>query len=238
MATAIMAGGSRATAQTADFEPPPDLVGGTRAEQVLLFAGFDLWRNSLAGYGGLQWAATDLNQDGFIVRLFASDGSERYRAPAFTYTTDILRASLLAGWRVKHGEFELKLFGGPDFDYRALTPDVIGAPLRGLNIGARFAVETWAQPTPELMLASSFHVTTIGSGYAARVAAGWRLFDQFWVGPELLGSSDDISRQTKFGVHLTGLRLADLEWSAAAGYVRDSYDRSGPYLRIGVLTRP
>ncbi|KIZ46988.1 MULTISPECIES: cellulose biosynthesis protein BcsS [Rhodopseudomonas] len=239
MAAAIMAHGEDALAQTAPTAPPPvdHLSGGARPERLLLFGGFDLWRNSLAGYGGLQWSASDLDSDGFIVRMFASDGIEHYRTPTVDYATNIVRASLLPGWRFKRGAFELKLFAGLDLEHHHLTPDVIDAPLRGTTIGARLAAEIWAQPIPELMLASSFYVTTIGHGYGARVAAGWRLYDRFWVGPELCGAADELSRQTKIGVHLTGLRIGQSEWSAAAGYVDDSYHRSGPYLRIGVLTR-
>ncbi|WP_296511554.1 cellulose biosynthesis protein BcsS [Rhodopseudomonas sp.] len=239
MATAIVASGSFSIAQTAAIDPPPvdDLSGGTRPEQLLLFGGFDLWRNSLAGYGGLQWAASDLNSDGFIVRLLIADSAERYRTPTTTFTTNIFRASLLPGWRFKRGEFEIKLFAGLDLEHQKPMPDVVGARPRGMTPGLRVAAETWLEPVPEIMLATSFYVTTIGSGYGARGAAGWRLCDRFWIGPELSGSADEFSRQTKVGVHLTGLRIAELEWSVAAGYLNDSYHRSGLYARIGVLTR-
>ena len=41
----------------------------------------------------------------------------------------------------------------------------------------------------------------------------------------------------EIGAHLTGFRFDALEWSAAVGYVTDSYHRGGVYGRIGVLTR-
>jgi len=238
MAAAIMASGSDAMAQTAAIEAPDDdLSGGARAEQLLLFGGFDLWRNSLSGYGGLQWAASDLNSDGFIVRLFASDGIDRYRTRTATFITDTFRASLLPGWRFKRGAFEFKLFAGLDLEQQTPTPASGAAWLRGITPGLRVAAETWLEPVPEIMLATSFYVTTIGTGYGARGAAGWRLFDQAWIGPELCGSADQFSRQTRLGVHLTGLRIAELEWSVAAGYLADSHHRSGVYARIGMLTR-
>jgi hypothetical protein len=63
------------------------------------------------------------------------------------------------------------------------------------------------------------------------------MFDQFWAGPEISASSDAFSQQVRIGAHLTGFRFDALEWSAAVGYVTDSYRRSGIYGRIGVLTR-
>jgi hypothetical protein len=90
---------------------------------------------------------------------------------------------------------------------------------------------------PELMLTSALSASTNAASYSARAAAGWRMLDQVWAGPEISASSDALSRQARLGAHLTGLRLSALEWSVAAGYVRDSFHRGGIYGRIGVLTR-
>ena len=87
------------------------------------------------------------------------------------------------------------------------------------------------------MLASSFYATTTFNGWSVRGAAGWRAFDRFWVGPEVLASGDVFSKQFRLGAHVTGLSLSAFEWSAAAGVVQDSYGRNGLYARIGVLTR-
>jgi hypothetical protein len=242
VAAAVIAGGERCNAQISaldspDPAPADQLRGGARPEQFLFYAGFDLWHGSVAGYGGMQWAANGPNQDGFIVRLFMAESAERYRTAAATFRTDILRGSVLPGWRIKRGEFELKVFAGLDFENHNLTPDFISAKLRGPHPGLRIAAETWAEPVPELMLSSSFYVTTIGNGYGARTAAGVRLLDQFWAGPELSGSADELSRQVRLGAHLTGVKAAELELSAGAGYLYDSYHRSGLYARIGLQTR-
>jgi hypothetical protein len=201
------------------------------------FAGFDLWHGSIGGYGGLQWAANGLNEDGFVVRLLMSESAERYRTPAATFRTDIFRGTILPGVRIKRAEFELKVFAGLDFENDTFTPDYASAKRRGPHPGLRITAETWTEPTPELMLATSFYVTSIGAGYGARGAAGIRVLDQFWAGPELSGSADELSRQVRIGAHLTGLKAAELELTAAAGYLFDSYHRSGIYARIGFLTR-
>jgi hypothetical protein len=240
VAAAVLAGGAKhALAQALEPDTPPSdgLSGGTKVERVLLYAGFDIWRFGGSGYGGFYWAPDGLNNDGFITRLFVSRGVERYDAGSKRFNTDIVRAAPLAGWRLSQGTLELKVFAGPELENRTLMPDVPTATLRGTHIGARVASELWWEPMPEMMLTSAFSASTNATSHSARAAAGWRVLDRFWAGPEISASSDAFSRQVRIGAHLTGFRLDALEWSAAVGYVTDSYHRSGVYGRIGVLTR-
>jgi hypothetical protein len=236
---AVLACGNRALAQALEPDTPPadGLSGGTKVERVLLYAGFDIWRYGRTGYGGFYWAPDGLNNDGFITRLFVSRGVERYDAGARRFSTDIVRAAPLAGWRLSQGTLELKVFAGPELENRVLTPDVPTATYRGTQLGARVATELWWEPVPELMLTSAFSASTNATSHSARAAAGWRVSDRFWTGPEISASGDAFSKQVRIGAHLTGFRLDALEWSVAAGYVTDSFHRSGVYGRIGVLTR-
>lgn len=216
----------------------PALSGGSTADQVLLFGGYDVWSNGSSASAGLHWAQNGLANDGFVVRLSLSNGAERYQGSRRLYTTDIFRAAIMPGWRFKAGEFELKLFAGADFEHHNLTPDDPASKWRGPHAGLRVAAEAWAQPIPELMLTTSFYATTIAAGYGFRAAAGWRLIDAFWLGPEFSGSRDEFSRQTRLGFHLTGLVSGPLEWSAAMGYVSDSFGRTGSYARLVAQMRP
>ena len=88
-----------------------------------------------------------------------------------------------------------------------------------------------------LPVAASGAITTIYSVYSARAAAGWRLFDRFWIGPEVSVSTDRFSTQYRIGTHLTGFKTGMLEWSVGAGLVEDSFDRSGIYGRVSALLR-
>jgi hypothetical protein len=240
VAAAVLAcGADRALAQALEPDTPPSdgLSGGTKVERVLLYAGFDIWRFGRTAYGGFYWAPDGLNNDGFITRLFVSRGVERYDAGSKRFNTDIVRAAPLAGRRFSRDKFEIKVFAGPELENRIPTPDVPTATYRGTHIGARFAAELWWEPTPEMMLTSAFSASTNSTSHGARGAAGWRVFDRFWAGPEISASSDAFSQQARIGAHLTGFKLDALEWSVAAGYVTDSYHRRGIYGRIGVLTR-
>ncbi|MBV9558107.1 MAG: cellulose biosynthesis protein BcsS, partial [Pseudolabrys sp.] len=58
-----------------------------------------------------------------------------------------------------------------------------------------------------------------------------------YVGPEVATFAADDYRQHRFGLHATGFRTGSLEWSAGSGFARDSDNRSGAYIRLGVSTR-
>ena len=88
------------------------------------------------------------------------------------------------------------------------------------------------------MLAADASVSTVGPSYNARLAAGWRAFDAFYLGPEVQAfGADDNYRQFRAGLHITGFRTEQFEWSVGAGWAIDTDDRSGAYGKIGVFTR-
>lgn len=225
------------SAQTPPSSAPDDLLGGATPERFLFYSGFDLWNFGYAGYAGAQWAPGSLNSDGFVLSAFVSDGIERFDTPTTRYRTTILRASILPGWRFKRGNLEVKVFAGPDFEYDIFSPTQADRLSYRSSVGARAAVDLWWEPTAIAMLSASASVTSIAGGYSARIAGGWRVFDAGWVGPEIAMSSDRFSEQYRVGAQLTGLRTGAFEWSLAAGYVQDSFRRSGMYGRISVLTR-
>ncbi len=229
----------RSMAQPAVTPPVTDnLIGGSRPERFLFFSGVDLWRNGQAGYGGMLLAPQgNLNEDGFIVRLFMSDNFELYDTAAQRFTTNIFRASALPGWRIKRGDLEIKVFAGPTLEIHGLKPAVQTSQPGGSRFGVQFASEVWWEPAPAMMVAAATAISTISSAYSARAAVGWRLFDQFWTGPEVSASTDRFSTQYRIGAHLTGFRTGPVEWSAGAGFLGDSFNRSGIYGRIGILFR-
>ena len=228
---------SLAFPETGGFNGFSLLKGGALPEDFLFFSGFDLWRGGGSGHAGMLWAPEGLNKDGFILKLLIGEGSYRYRAGATDIQGAYLLGSLMGGWRWSRDTFELKAFAGPDLQYHRLTPFDPASRLAGSNIGARIGVELWWQLNPDIMVSSSLSASTIGMGYGARTAAGWRVTGLFYAGPEIETSGDLSYRQFRAGLHATALKTGDFEWTVAAGYVVDNSQRSGVYGRIGVLTR-
>jgi hypothetical protein len=87
------------------------------------------------------------------------------------------------------------------------------------------------------MIAVDASLSSIATNYATRAAYGWRINDWFYAGPEMQTFACVGYDQIRFGVHITGFKTDQWEWSAAAGWAADSDRRSSVYVRFGVLTR-
>lgn len=222
--------------------PSPVRAGDADDEiaRVMLFSGRDIWVNGAFLYGGFLWSPRGLDEAGFTIKVLSSGGLYRYRSGALGGAQVIgveSTVQVLPGWRFKHGHLEAKVFVGLDFEKHWLWPDDTANRLRGRAFGLRLAAELWAEPTSETMLAADFSLATIGPNYAARLAAGWHVLEQFYAGPELQVYGGDGYRQLRVGLHLTSLKTEASEWSAAGGWAMSSDDCSGPYLRLGFLQR-
>lgn len=212
------------------------LSGGSRPAPALYFAGFDVWRLGYGGYGGAEWIAATRGDLGFVVRVFGAGSLDLYKATTTTFRTRTISGAILPGIRFSKDKFEVKAFAGLDMQSRIqLDPNFVY--LQRPHVGLRVTADLWWEPTDQAMIAVSLSGTTIGSGRTGRVALGWRVFDACWIGPEALASADVYSTQFRVGGHLTGLRVAGIEWSAGAGYLQDSLGRTGAYGRLAVSMR-
>jgi hypothetical protein len=213
---------------------------GDDGTHFLLFSGADLWRDGSFMHGGALWSPGGLDREGFTLQAVFSGGAYRYQSGALNNAWVIGKeeeAQILPGWRFKRGRFELKVFAGLDIKNDITAPYDPSNRLHGTTIGVRGAVSLWFEPTPSTMLAADAALTSIASGYSARVAYGWKLNDWFYLGPEAQTFACIGYDQLRFGVHMTGLKTGAFEWNAAAGWANDSDHRSSLYLRFGVLTR-
>jgi hypothetical protein len=214
------------------------LSGGSRPEHFLYFSGFDLWGRGSSGYGGLLWSPGGLNADGFTLKLLLAGGTYLYSGGNNDFRGAYLLASVLPGYRIKRGDVEIKLFGGLDLQHHGVSPDDPANNLKGNHVGARFNVDVWWEPIPAaMMLTTTLTGSTIGNNFGVRGAAGWKVLDRFWAGPEIEASGDRIYRQYRVGAHITSLKFGEFEWAFGAGYVEDNSHRSGLYGRFSLLTR-
>ena len=209
--------------------------------RFLLFSTADLWRHGGFVHGGLVWSPGGIDHGGFTLKLMLGGGNYRYISGALgdaEVDGRLLAASILPGWRFVRGKFFATIYAGLDLQNHKLTPDDLSAGLRGSYVGLRANVELWYEPTSSTMIAADGSVSSIGASYNARLAFGWRVFDRYYLGPEVQGfSAGDNYRQFRAGLHVTGLRTAWFEWSGGLGWATDSDDRDGLYGRLGVLMR-
>jgi hypothetical protein len=228
---------SQLTDNRATRKRPFDYLSGGMPDKLVYFGGIDASKWSFGAFAGVQWMPSGFDREGFILRLFVSESLERYTDRFGRYDTQIGRAFLLPGYMIRAGRLEAQFLVGPDAEVDFFFQN--GRPDRWRpRFGLRGIADLWWEPTSELMVQYALSGTTIDSGYTTRIAAGWRLFDSFWIGPEAALSSDYFSRQTRLGVHLTGLRTDEYEWTFAAGRVSDDFGRDGLYGRFGIMLRP
>ena len=221
---------AQAETQTASPEEP----------HFLIFSGSDLWRHWAFAHGGILWSPAGLYHEGFTLKLLLNGGAYRYRSGALGDVNVIgrqLAATAQPGWRFKRAGFEATVFAGLDLQNFQFTPDDPGSRLRGRHIGLRGGFELWHEPSTTTMLAADASVSTLKAGNSARVAYGWRVFDRFYLGPEVQAFATDPYQQLRAGIHVTGFKSGEREWSGAIGWGDDSDRRAGIYLRISVLAR-
>ena len=209
----------------------------------MLFSGRDIWRNGAFAHGGFIVAPSGLDQDGLLLKIVLSGGLYRYHAQnlgELVVGAEWL-AQVLPGWRIKRGDVEFKVFMGSEIQSHHLRPDDPANRLRGISYGVRVAAEAWYEPTAETMIAADVSLSSIATGNSARAAFGWRVLEEMlggvYVGPEIQYFGSDGYRHSRLGAHVTSMKTEDTEWSAAAGWARDSTGRSSPYVRLGILTR-
>jgi hypothetical protein len=208
--------------------------------RTLLFSGRDIWRNGAFAYGGLLFAPGGFEQDGFLLKVLLSGGLYRYNSD-FLGTRVIgveNTIQIMPGFRIKRGDVELKFFFGPDFEFHRQWPYDPLNSLRGHDFGLRMAFDLWYEPSENTMAVAEGSFSSIATSHSIRAAYGWRIIDdQFYCGPEAAYFGSDGYRHFRFGVHFTGLKTANAQWSIAGGWARDSDKQSSPYLRLGLLQK-
>jgi len=211
---------------------------GEAAAHVLFFNGTDIWRNGLFSHAGSLWAYRGLHEDGPVFKLLLNGGLYRYGSGGTEIAGRQLMGSAMPGWRWHRPGLEVTVFAGLDVQDHRFAPNDPSNRLRGTHVGVRGGLEAWYEPVQNGMVTGAASLSTVGTSYWTRAAAGWRFFDMIWLGPELLASGDDRYRQLRFGGHLTSLRWRSYEFSFGAGWATDSDRRSGTYGRLGMLYRP
>jgi Cellulose biosynthesis protein BcsS len=232
MAVAVAGIVASATVDRAD-------AGGPDDPSFLLFSGADLWRYGAFGYGGVLWAPSGLDNDGFISKVLLDGGAYSYISGDLNESIDgtKLSAAVLPGWRFIRDGLTVSLFAGPVVqDYR-LTPFDPGSRLHGFYVGGQFASDIWYEPNATTMAAVNSSISSIGPTGYVRAAFGFRFLTPFYLGPEIAQIWCGDFEEMEFGAHITGVHVNALEWSMASGFALTSDQRYGPYLRTGFSAR-
>jgi hypothetical protein len=221
-------------AASADFEIDDE-------KTALFFSGRDLWYHGAYTHGGLLWSPRGLDHPGFTLKLLIGGGVYRYVSGALGDISVMGYQAIgfaLPGWRFQRDRLTISWFAGVDVQRHQLFPDDPSNSLRGTRLGLRGAFDLWLEPKPGTMISADLSVSSIGPSYSGRLTLGWQLADIVYVGPEIGGfANGDSYSQLRFGLHVTGVKVNDLECSIAFGWAFDNDDRGSLYGRLGVHLR-
>lgn len=210
-------------------------------QHTILFGSLDAGRSSFASGGAKQALTGPLDRTGFV--LLETDGvgltRETVRSAAGRVGVERVKhqAALSAGHQWA-GPVYAAAFVGPEVSQEQVAHDGrlrrVSQPRAGLQAQAEF----WANPTPATMLAGTVIAETARTSVWGRAAAGLKVFDAAFVGPELTIYATPTYRETRWGAHVTGLSLGRVTLRVSAGWMTDDAHRHGsPYASLGAWIR-
>ena len=190
-------------------------------------------QNSLFGNVVGTFAATGhLKQTGARVRVDALAGSYSYKtttAPIQSIRSTQMAGSGLVGYEWVSRNTTAAIYVGVAAQNVSLsTPDPLNK-VQGTSIGAKISGEFYTRPSQNTMASGYASYTTLHNSYYTRLKYGWAILDDTYVGPEVAVLGDALYRQIRAGVHITGFKVAGLQFGISGGYVRDFKTGSGFY---------
>lgn len=218
--------------------------------QTETWTGGDRSGTSWAMYSGLTWAPfTTLRDDGLRVRVLLAAGRSPYDSLARSgddivpqrYVATTFAGQALAGGQIKRGAFTLKAFGGLAIGMKRDTPLDPSDPDQRRRVGGVVALEGWLDLGPGFVQLDT-SLAQIDRTVNGRLRAGWQIFDEVWLGPEMSAAR---SQPAAMAVPLTRFSYGGFvratwdrgEVSASAGLSHDSATGAARYLGAQVLTR-
>lgn len=207
-----------------------------RPPSLALFGSLDADASKTYGSVGLKWAfaGSDLESSGLRLGLKWAESVEpaqRKPTQGRLYKTE-LHAGLGYEWRL--GDTFLALSAGPEVEAR--YRETRQARSFQQRAGLRLQADLWATPAESWIVQAGAYAVTIDRGrYGGRLAAGWRLIEAFYLGPEIEGYREQDYRKLRLGLHLTGLRLLGLHWRLAGGVQKTSDEKAGAYVTLGLV---
>ena len=203
-----------------------------------VWAGAEVTANSWSAYSGITAALFGpIDADGWRVRAVGGYGTysyERYDAPI---RGTIGFGDLLIGYQHQLGSLTLKGFVGASAESHDLAPLDPDNSITGADYGAKVALESWWEMTPQAWTSLDLSWSTVhGGAYAARTRTGYRLRPELSLGLEAAGNGNAEYDGGRGGVFLRYTWAAG-EISASAGASVDRSGESGGYGTLNALHR-
>jgi len=137
--------------------------------------------------------------------------------------------SLLAGWAWVNRRTSVGVYAGPEVRSDVLNKFDPGNTAPATSLGFQTSVDVYSNPTPYTMVFGQLSYSTIRQAYYSHFKLGFAVAKNVFVGPEALFLGDDLYRQWRAGLHLTGVPLGNLQFGVSGGYLKDETRGGGTY---------
>ncbi|HEV2559782.1 MAG TPA: cellulose biosynthesis protein BcsS [Microvirga sp.] len=206
------------------------------APLTVIFSSVEIGPSAYVNAGFKRALGVSLYEEGFLVMGNVGGGRRREKVaqPWGLSRVDHLsaEASLLAGYQWKTERAVVAVFAGPELQHK--QPVVDGAILEAerSSIGGRLMAEVWAHPTENTLATGTLLVGTAPQRIWTRAQFGWRILDGVYAGPEAVFSAEESYRETRFGLHVTGLTFGAYTFNLSGGVLVADDDRPGGYVGL------
>lgn len=207
--------------------------------RLVLFASMEAGPATTFGSAGFKLGlGGPLDGSGFRLLGKAGTGLEPRQSvtiAGLATTSDVMtpEAMVIAGHEWKLGTTYVGLYGGAEVDARLATKSFVVD--RRPRFGPRLQLDIWSNPTPQTLVHYSGNLGGATFHVWSRLAVGWRVLDQAFLGPEAEIYREKDYAKTRFGVHLTGLKLFGTELRVSGGWQRSGRTEQGAYGTLGLL---
>lgn len=175
---------------------------------------------------------TKIGRGGFRFRLDGQAGDYNYISQSPGVGKVLGReedGAFLAGWAWVNRRTNIALYAGPEVRSDSLNkydPSNAASPN---SAGLQTSFDVYSNPTRYTMVFGQLSYSTVRQAYYSHLKLGLAVAQGVYVGPEALFLGDDVYRQWRAGVHLTGVSLGSLQFGVSGGYLKDQTRGSGGY---------
>jgi hypothetical protein len=175
---------------------------------------------------------TRMDESGLRLRLGGVTGSYSYIAS--TAGLGRIRGtqeqgSFMVGYEWVSRTTTVAGFVGGEVRNDKLTPADPTNSVAGTAYGVRGELDFYSKPTSWSLVAGQFVYSSAHSSYYGRMKFGMSVFENIYVGPEVMLLGDSFYSQWRVGGHLTGISFGPMQFGVSAGYSNDRVRGSGVY---------
>ena len=228
---AATAAASAAFYARADERPPEPEGNRTEEPRTVLFGSLDGGRSAFATIGLKHAIGPSVDRDGWFFLGYAGAGGPREAEAGDRGLAS--QGNALFGYQWNLGRTLVAGFAGPEFDLdppRAAAPGVA-------RWGLRLQGEVWSHPTENLLVTGTMILASAREHLWGRASTGYRMFGSVFVGPEIALYRSETYRETRLGLHATGITAGRYTLRLSVGYRQDDDRERGGYAQLSAHTR-